>query len=154
MYTSPMTSLLAAFVSMLGKQWLNRYLRNPGGSMIKRCRDRQRKCDGLEKWPLHFFVESLPVMLQVTLLLLACGLCRRMWSITASVAYTLTSLTGLGVVFYVAIAIAGTSSYACPFQTPVSTTLHGPWKKFRRKIIPFQYYCSLQTGALRGPTRC
>ena len=53
-------SLLAAFITMLGKQWLNLYLRNSGGSMIERCGDHQWKCDGLEKWPSHFS-ESLPV---------------------------------------------------------------------------------------------
>ena len=26
--------------------------------MIERCGDRQHKCDGLQKWPLNFFVES------------------------------------------------------------------------------------------------
>jgi hypothetical protein len=130
MYASLLISLLAAFVAMLGKQWLNRYLRNSGGSMIERCGDRQRKYDGLEKWPLHSFVESLPVMLQISLLLLACGLCRRMWAINTSVACTLIGFTSLGVVFYIAIVIAGMSSYACPFQTPASTTLRGPWKNF------------------------
>ena len=135
MYASLMISLLAAFVAMLGKQWLNRYLRNSGGSMIERCGDRQRKFNGLKKWPLNFFVESLPVMLQAALLLLACGLCRHMWSINAPVACTLISLTGLGVVFYIGIVIAGMSSYACPFQTPASTTLHGPWKKARRGVV-------------------
>ena len=63
LYASLLMSLLAAFVAMLGKQWLNRYLRHTGGSMVKRCSDHQRKCDGLEKWPFHFFMESLPVML-------------------------------------------------------------------------------------------
>ena len=72
MYASLLISLLAAFVAMLGKQWLNRYLRHAGGSTIERCGDRQRKCDGLKKWPFHLFVESLPVLLQVALLLLAC----------------------------------------------------------------------------------
>ena len=128
-------SLLAAFVAMLGKQWLNRYLRNSGGSVIERCGDRQRKCDGLEKWPLHTFVEGLPVMLQISLLLLACGLCRYMWSINAFVAGTLIILTGLGAIFYIAIVIAGMSSYACPFQTPVSTNLRNPWKKVRHGIV-------------------
>jgi len=135
MYASLLISLLAAFVAMLGKQWLNRYLRNSGGSMIERCGDRQRKCDGLKKWPLHFFVESLPMMLQVALFLLTCGLCHHMWSINTSVACTLISLTGVGVVFYLAILIAGTSSYACPFQTPVSIALRSPWKKVRRRIV-------------------
>ena len=135
MYASLLISLLAAFVAMLGKQWLNRYLRNSGGSMIERCGDRQRKCDGLEKWPLHFFVESLPVMLQVALLLLACGLCRYMWSINTSVAYILITLTGLGVAFYVVVVIAGTSSYACPFQTPISIALRSPWKRIRHGVV-------------------
>ena len=43
MYASLLISLLAAFVAMLGKQWLNRYLRHSGGFMIERCGDRQRK---------------------------------------------------------------------------------------------------------------
>ena len=135
MYASLLISLLAAFVAMLGKQWLNRYLRNSGGSTIERCGDRQRKCDGLEKWPLHFFVESLPVMLQVALLLLACGLCRYMWSVNARVAYTLIGLTGLGITFYVVIVIAGMSSYACPFQTPASAALRGLRKKVWRGAV-------------------
>ena len=135
MYASLLISLLVAFVAMLGKQWLNRYMRNSGGSMIERCGDRQRKCDGLEKWPLHFFVESLPVMLQVALFLLACGLCRHMWSINAPVVYTLISLTGIGVLFYIAVVVAGTSSYSCPFQTPASIALRSPLKGVRGGII-------------------
>ena len=69
-------SLLAAFVAMLGKQWLNRYLRHAGGSVIERCGDRQRKSDGLEKWPFRFFIESLPIMLQNVLLLRSVPLLR------------------------------------------------------------------------------
>ena len=139
MYASLLISLLAAFIAMLGKQWLNRYLRNSGGSMIERCGDRQRKFDGLKKWPLHFFIESLPMMLQAALLLLACGLCRHMWSVNTSVAYTLIGLTSLGATFFVGIVIAGTSSYACPFQTPASAALRGPWKRVRRGVSSGRY---------------
>ena len=38
LYASLLMSLLAAFVAMLSKQWLNRYLRHAGGSMIERLR--------------------------------------------------------------------------------------------------------------------
>ena len=99
--------------------------------MIERCGDRQRKCDGLDKWPFHLFVESLPIMLQTSLLLLACGLCRYTWSINTTVAYVLVALTALGTLFYFAIVIAGTSSYECPFQTPASTRLRSLWKEIR-----------------------
>ena len=98
--------------------------------MIERCGDRQRKHDGLRKWPFHIFVESLPVMLQISLLLLACGLCRHMASINTSVASVLITLTVLGVLFYLGIVVVGTASYECPFQTPVSIGLRSLWEKF------------------------
>ena len=116
-------SLLAAFVAMLGKQWLNRYLRHTGGSMVERCGDRQRKFDGLETWPFRTFIEGLPIMLQIALLLLACGLSRYMWSVNTSVARVVISLTVLGFLFYIGIVVAGTWSYECPFQTPASMAL-------------------------------
>jgi hypothetical protein len=129
-------SLLAAFVAMLGKQWLNRYLRHTGGSMVERCADRQRKIDGLERWPFRLFIESLPVMLQIALLLLSCGLSRYVWSVNTSVARVVISFTVLGVIFYLGIVIAGTSSYECPFQTPASTTLRAlRGKKTTRRLL-------------------
>ena len=116
-------SLLAAFVAMLGKQWLNRYLRHAGGSTVERSGDRQRKFDGLERWQFRLFVESLPIMLQIALLLLACGLSRYTWSVNTSVARVVISFTVLGILFYIGIVVAGASSYECPFQTPASATL-------------------------------
>ena len=91
--------------------------------MVERCGDRQRKSDGLEKWPFRLFVESLPIMLQIALLLLTCGLSRYMWSVNTSVASIIISFTVLGILFYIGIVVAGTSSYECPFQTPASTSL-------------------------------
>jgi len=122
LYASLLISLLAAFVAMLGKQWLNRYLRHAGGSVIERSRDRQRKH---EKWLFHAFIESLPIMLQIALLLLSCGLSRQVWALNSLVACVVISLTALGVAFYIGIVIAGMSSYECPFQTPASSALRG-----------------------------
>jgi len=107
---------------MLGKQWLNRYRRHTGGSTIERCGDRQRKFDGLEKWSFRLFIESLPILLQIALFLLACGLSRYMWTVNKSVARLVISFTVLGFIFYIGILIAGISSYECPFQTPASMT--------------------------------
>ena len=103
--------------------------------MIERCGDRQRKRDGLQKWPFHLFIESLPLMLQAALLLLVCGLCRHMASINPVVATTLITLTALGVLFYLGIVVAGTSSYECPFQTPASGTLRFLWEKIGPHIV-------------------
>jgi hypothetical protein len=79
-------------------------------------------------------------MLQAALLLLTRGLRRHMWPISTPVACTLISLTGLGVIFFIGVVIAGMSSYACPFQTPVSGALRGIWKADWRRIIPSIIY--------------
>ena len=129
MYASLLISLLAAFVAMLGKQWLNRYSRHAGGSIIERSGDRQLKYDGLQKWKFRLVLEALPVMLQVALFLLACGLCLYMASINTPITVVLITLTALGGLFYLVIAVAGASSYGCPFQTPASTVLRGIWRK-------------------------
>jgi hypothetical protein len=123
LYASLATSLLAAFVAMLAKRWVSRYLRHSGGSRIERCGDRQRKFDGLQKWPFQLVIESLSIMLQIAILLLMCGLSRYVWSVNTSVARVVISFTVLGVLFYVGILAAGTSSYECPFQTPASIAL-------------------------------
>jgi hypothetical protein len=123
LYSSLLMSLLAAFVAMLGKQWLNRYLRHTGGSMIERCGDRQRKFDGLEKWPFRMCMESLPIILQIALLLLMCGLSQYIWTVNKLVGRVVISFTILGVLFYLMVVVAGTSSYECPFQTPASIGL-------------------------------
>ena len=88
--------------------------------MVERCGDRQRKFNGLEKWPFRLFIESLPIMLQIALLLLACGLSRYMWSVNTSVARVIISFVVLGGLFYTGIVFAGLWSYECPFQTPTS----------------------------------
>jgi len=65
LYASLATSFFTAFVAMLGKQWVNRYIRNHGGSAADKSRNRQRKLDGLQKWHFCLAIESLPVMLQL-----------------------------------------------------------------------------------------
>ena len=114
------TSLFAAFLAMLGKQWVNRHLRNRGGSAADKSRDRQRKLDGLEKWHFHFIIESLPVMLQLALLLLGCALSMYLWTTCRTVAGVIVAVTLFGVASYIFLTLAATVYYNCPYQTPPS----------------------------------
>jgi hypothetical protein len=120
LYASLATSLFAAFLAMLGKQWVNRYLRNRGGSAADKSRDRQRKLDGFEKWHFHLAIESLPVMLQLALLLLGCALSRYLWTISRTVAGVIVAVTLFGVTSYIFLTLAATLYYNCPYQTPPS----------------------------------
>jgi len=120
LYASLVTSLFAAFLAMLGKQWVNRYLRNHGGSAADKSRDRQRKLDGFEKWHFHLAIEGLPVMLQFALLLLGCALSRYLWAISRTVAGVIVAFTLFGITFYLTFTLAATLYYNCPYQTPPS----------------------------------
>jgi len=118
--------------------------------MIERCGNRQRKFDGLGQWPFRLFIESLPIMLQVTLLLLTCGLSPYMWSVNTSVACVVISFTVIGFLFYIGIVVAGTSSYECPFQTPASIALRylkdtGTTWKLLSSVSPFNIISLIYT---------
>ena len=120
LYASLATSLFAAFLAMLGKQWINRYIRSHGGSPADKSRDRQQKLDGLEKWKFYLAIESLPVILQLALLLLGSALSLYLWNISRTVAWVILIFTSFGMVSYIFFTLAGMLHYNCPYQTPPS----------------------------------
>ena len=121
LYASLAATLLAAFIAMLGKQWLKRYSQmEMRGSAVDRCRYRQRKMDGVDTWHFDLVMESLPMMLQAGLLLLGYGLSDYLFSINKVVAGVTIGFTASGALFYLFIVFAAILSYNCPFQTPPS----------------------------------
>ena len=112
-------SLFSAFLAMLGKQWLNRYASTDvRGTAIERNQNRQRKFDGVVTWYFDFVMESLPLMLQIALLLLGCALSRYLWEINITVASVVLGTTVFGITLYILIVVAGAASERCPYQTP------------------------------------
>ena len=120
LYASLATSLFAAFVAMLEKQWVNRYIRNRGGSAAEKSWDRQRKLDGMGRWYFHVVMEGLPVMLQIALALLGCALSQYLWTVNRAVARVIIAVTLFGFGFHFLDTIAAAISYDCAFQTPPS----------------------------------
>ena len=118
LFSSLAVSLLAAFVAMLGKQWLNRYSADIRGSPTDRGRDRQRKMNGMSTWRFDVVMEILPMMLQAALLLLGYALYVYLSTIDSLVAWVIAAFTLFGVSLYGIIVVASILSYDCPFQTP------------------------------------
>ena len=120
-YATLCATLLAAFLAMLGKQWLNRYRQSEThGSTADRNRMRERKLDGIETWKFHLIMESLPVILQCALALLGFALSRYLWEVNRSVSSVVIGFTGFGFLFYLFIVTVSVFSFNCPFQTPFS----------------------------------
>ena len=124
LFASLAASLLSAFLAMLGKQWLNRYASTGmRGSAIERSQSRQRKLDGIITWYFDSVMESLPVMLQVALLLLGCALSRYLWEVSITIASVVLGVTSFGLLFYLFILAVGSAWENCPYQTPGSHLL-------------------------------
>lgn len=140
LYASLSTSLFAAFVAMLGKQWLNRFSRNKGRTVAEKSWDRQNKLQGIERWHFHVVMESLPIMLQLALLLLGSALSSYLLSLNRAVGIVLLSFTLSGLAFYVFITIAGSVFYECPYQTPMSLIIRAVISRlflhFPRAVAP------------------
>ena len=145
-YATLCATLLASFLAMLGKQWLNRYRQNEThGSAVDRSRVRERKLNGIEAWKFHIVMESLPLILQCALVLLGFALSRYLWEVNRSVSSVVIGFTSFGLLFYLLITSASILSFDCPFQTPFSLTarfvirLASPyWRSLRRKLGPKQ----------------
>ena len=124
LYTSLATSLLAAFVATLSKQWLNRYSEmETRGPIIDRGRRRQRKMHGMVTWHFDLVMESLPLLLQAALLLLGYALSNYLFLINKVVASVAIGFAVFALLFYLLTVSAATFSYNCPFQTPLSLIL-------------------------------
>ena len=91
--------------------------------MIDRSQNRQRKLDGIITWYFDYVMESLPLMLQVALLLLGCALSRYLWGFNTIVASVAIAATSSGIILYIFILLAGAASESCPYQTPGSHAL-------------------------------
>lgn len=134
MFASLATSLTAAFLAVLGKQWLNRYMNRKGGSAVERCHDRQRKFKGMQTWCFAYMMECLPLMMQMSLLLFDCAISRYLWTVNYILAVVNISFTVLGAVAYAFMILVASMSYACPYQTPASIILRFLVRN-RRKYI-------------------
>jgi len=150
LYASLATSLFAAFLAILGKQWVNRYIRNRRGSAADKSRDRQRKLDGLEEWRFNLVIESLPAMLQLTLLLLGGALSRYLWTINRTVGWVILSFTLFGVTSYVFFTFAAVLYYNCPYQTPSSILIRTLTRHLAHNNSTFARSVRHRTASLTG----
>ncbi|KAF9781602.1 hypothetical protein BJ322DRAFT_232648 [Thelephora terrestris] len=137
LYSSLATSLFAAFIAMLGKQWVNRYIRKQGGSAAEKSRDRQRKLDGSKDWYFQLVIESLPVMLQFALLLLGGALTLYLWTISQMVAGVILAFTLFGIASYAFFTLTATFHYDCPYQTPPSILIRAVVRRLAQSDSAF-----------------
>ena len=144
LYVTLCATLFAAFLATLGKQWLNRYGQtDTHGSIEDRCRDRERKLSGIDRWWFHTVMQFAPLVIQGSLGLLGAALSRYLWEVDRTVSSVVIGFTSFGCVLYIAIVTVSVFSFDCPFQTPASLLIHSVidtiklwWQDHHRQAAP------------------
>jgi hypothetical protein len=148
LYFSLFSTLLAALLAVLGKQWLLHYdLVGKKGTIAERGLERQRKLDGLRHWKFDPVMQILPLLLQLSLLLFAVGLAFYLWTINTVIATMVVVLTFGGFILYSLMVISSLVSPDSPFQTSLGVLLRVLTQKI---TLPqsLQRLCNLSRSTL------
>ncbi|KAJ7712085.1 hypothetical protein B0H16DRAFT_1626274 [Mycena metata] len=134
LYFSLFSTLLAALLAVLGKQWILHYDSvGERGTIAERGLERQHKFDGMQRWKFDLAMQMFPLLLQFALLLFAIALSTYLWTINHAIAGLVLGLTALGCILYTAMVVSAMKSADSPFQTPLTRLLNIVVAKF---ILP------------------
>ncbi|KAJ7834655.1 hypothetical protein B0H14DRAFT_2166661, partial [Mycena olivaceomarginata] len=119
LYTSLCSTLLAALLAVLGKQWVLKYsAAGQSGTIKARGLERHRKFEGLQKWGFDGLMQMFPLLLQSGLFLFEVALSVYLWTFNHSVAIVVLSFASFGFVSCLLLLIFSLVDPDCPFQTP------------------------------------
>jgi len=118
-YLSLAFSLLAAFGTVLGKQWLGQYKtsRFGYGTLEERAIRRHQLFVGMEEWHFQRILDALPLMLQASLLLFGVSLAINIFTLNRMLGGLIITTIILGIMLYAWAFIIGLLRPTSPFQT-------------------------------------
>ncbi|KAJ7670372.1 hypothetical protein B0H17DRAFT_1141854 [Mycena rosella] len=153
LYVSLFSTLLAALLVVLGKQWLLYYVvagERACGTTEQRCLERQRKMDGMHKWKLETVLNMHPLLLQLSLLLFTAALSLHLWQTRHSIAGFVLALATVGFLLYAFLAVSPVISPDSPFRTPRADLLIAVLLAIITAVIKIFYHgkISLEHGYL------
>ncbi|KAJ7859381.1 hypothetical protein B0H14DRAFT_3630299 [Mycena olivaceomarginata] len=136
LYLSLFSTLLAALLAVLGKQWLMHYLSaGERGTIGARGLERQRKFDGLRRWKFDTVLQTFPLLLQIGLFFFSAALSIYLWRVHISLAIIVLSFTSLGFLSYTGLLISAVAAPDSPFQTPLAPLV--------MRLIPTTFWAKL-----------
>ncbi|KAF9782684.1 hypothetical protein BJ322DRAFT_1009168, partial [Thelephora terrestris] len=91
LFASLASALLAAFLAMLGKQWLNPHVE---GSLVERGHQREPRIRGMSTWRFRIIMDCIPLVMQVSVLLLGYALAQYLWGLSQTVSAVIVTFTG------------------------------------------------------------
>jgi hypothetical protein len=122
-FISLILSLTSALGAILVRQWVLHFIQNAREEMQphKRARMREYLFEGLKKWKLATVIESLPVMLHISLCLFMAGLIAFTSEADSLIMFIITAFLAAYVIIYTVLTLLPVWYPDCPYQTPLST---------------------------------
>ncbi|TDL27825.1 hypothetical protein BD410DRAFT_761000 [Rickenella mellea] len=116
-------SLACALAAVMVRQWARRYLRVPRGlpTVPERARMRQYLFQNLEWWKMDLVVETIPVLLHISLILFMIGLLLFVHLVNFQVALCLLCFSTVGGLGYMFLTVVPILFPGCPYKTPFSS---------------------------------
>ena len=138
LFASLAVTLFAAFITILGRQWILHYKETSWwGIVVRPGKAREPKFVGLQRGGLHFIMESLPFLLLLALLLFGVGLTVYLWDLDLPAAESMLAVTAIEFAFYAFTTALATARSDYPFQTPLSSLLSKIFPH-AKKVLPAQ----------------
>lgn len=125
-------SLATVLIGILCSQWLREYQRYTRLPPKEGISVRQLRYDGLMAWKVPNILMSLPVLLQLSLILFFLGLLDLLWNLNYIVASFVTAVAGFAILFVVvATFLPSCQRYfgadhraRCPYKSPQAWAVH------------------------------
>ena len=119
-YSSLVTSLAAALIAILAKQWINYLLAGLSSIPIYGARHRQFRIHGMHKWNLPTVISILPLFLHAALLLVFAGIVEFVWDLDETVGGTTVALVVSTSICYLATNVLAYAYPECPYKTSMT----------------------------------
>jgi len=142
-YASLGFMVLAAFIAMLIKSWVREFDRGLRAMSIpeQRAKTREFRYLGMERWKLPEMVETLPLLIQISLLLFAIGLVIFLFHVSKPSFGVTTTILGVGILYYVMTTTISVVVSSSPFHSPLSRRLGKVYQRIHAYFCPYVDFC-------------
>jgi len=137
-YASLGFMVLAAFIAMLIKSWVREFDRGLRAMSIpeQRAKTREFRYLGMERWKLPEMVETLPLLIQISLLLFSIGLVIFLFHISKPSFGVTTTILGIGILYYVMTTSISVVVSSSPFHSPLSRRFGKVYQRIHAYFCP------------------
>jgi len=154
-YASLGFMVLAAFIAMLIKSWVREFDRGLRAMSIpeQRAKTREFRYLGMERWKLPEMVETLPLLIQISLLLFSIGLVIFLFNISKPSFGVTTTILCVGILYYAMTTSISVVVSSSPFHSPVSPRLGNVYQRMHAYFCPhIRFFLSPAMDAIPATT--